>query len=79
MAGTIPSYPSARNSPWIAQIAESPGRISRAERDCLEGRGERQATGMGSPEPTASREGTQVDNLCYERPRANGELGRYTG
>jgi hypothetical protein len=25
-------------------------RISRAERDCLEGRGERQATGMGSPE-----------------------------
>jgi len=37
MAGTIPSYPSARNSTWIAQITESPGRKSRAEQDCNEG------------------------------------------
>ncbi len=25
----------------------------------------------GSPEPNADREHTQVDNLCYERPRAS--------
>jgi len=27
--------------------------------------------GMGSPEPNANREHTQVENLCYERPRAS--------
>jgi len=31
-------------------------------------RSECPATGMGSPEPEANREGTQVENLCYERP-----------
>jgi len=46
-----------------------PPRKSRAEQDCLEGRSERPATGMGSPERDANREGTQVDNLCYEWPR----------
>ena len=44
--------------------------IRRAEQDCLEGRSERPATGMGSPERDANREDTQVDNLCYEKPRA---------
>jgi len=34
----------------------------------LEGRSECPAMGMGSPEPEANREGTQVENLCYERP-----------
>ena len=31
--------------------------------------------GMGSPEPSVNREGTQVENLCYEEPgrlRQNG-------
>jgi hypothetical protein len=28
-------------------------------------RSEHPAMGMGSPEPTAKREDTQVDNLCY--------------
>jgi len=45
----------------------------------LEGRSERPATGMGSPEPTANVEDTQVGNLCYERTRAHGESGRHTG
>jgi len=27
--------------------------------------------GVGSPEPTADREHTQVENLCYEGPRAS--------
>jgi hypothetical protein len=31
---------------------------------------ERPATGMGSPKRDANREDTQVDNLCYEKPRA---------
>ena len=31
----------------------------------LEGRSERPATGMGSPERDAKQEDTQVDNLCY--------------
>jgi hypothetical protein len=31
----------------------------------LEGRDERPAMGMGSPEPRADRKGTQVENLCY--------------
>ncbi|MEI6254948.1 MAG: hypothetical protein WCP30_19315, partial [Mycobacteriaceae bacterium] len=34
----------------------------------LEGRSERPATGMGSPEPMANREDTQVENLCYRTP-----------
>ena len=28
--------------------------------------------GMGSPEPSANREGTQVENLCYEGPQLEG-------
>ena len=27
---------------------------------------------MGSPEPSANREGTQVNNLCYEEPHWEG-------
>ena len=33
-------------------------------------RSERPATGMVSPERDANREDTQVENLCYEKPRA---------
>jgi|GEM_PF-3821818 len=32
----------------------------------LEGRSECPATGVGSPEPNANSEDTQVNNLCYE-------------
>ena len=28
--------------------------------------------GMGSPEPRVNREGTQVENLCYEGPELEG-------
>ena len=28
--------------------------------------------GMGSPEPHVNREGTQVNNLCYEEPHREG-------
>ena len=69
MTGTIPSPGRGRNSPQPARIAGLLVRKSRAEQDCLEGRSERPATGMGSPERDANREGTQVDNLCYEWPR----------
>ena len=33
-------------------------------------RSERPATGMVSPERDANREDTQVENVCYEKPRA---------
>jgi hypothetical protein len=35
--------------------------------DALEGRSERPATGMGSPEREVAQKAAQVNNLCYER------------
>ena len=52
-------------------------RKSRAEQDCLEGRSERPATGMGSPEPKADQGHTQFENLCYEGPVSVCDLDRH--
>ena len=48
-----------RRSHWMAE------RSQHRASEGLEGRRERPATGMGSPEPNANWEGTQVENLCY--------------
>ena len=84
MTGTIPSYPSARNSTWIAQIAESPGRKSCAEQDCLEGRSECPATGTGSPEPRervklASVRPVSVLGAGAGQQGGDGVFGRWLG
>ena len=52
-------------------------RSQHRESEGLEGRSERPATGMGSPEPKADREHTQVENLCYVRPKSVRDLDRH--
>ena len=50
-----------------ASAATMAKRSGHAESRGLEGRGERPATGMGSPSRKVAQKGTQVENLCYER------------
>jgi len=45
----------------------------------LEGRRERPATGMGSPELKAIRGRPQVTNLCYEKPEPRNTNSGKTG
>ena len=57
----------AREPGSAASEARMAKRSRRAASEGQDARSERPATGMGSPEPHANREDTQVDNLCYEK------------
>ena len=50
-----------------ASAATMAKRSGHAESRGLEGRGERPATGMGSPSRKVAQQGAQVKNLCYKR------------